>query len=346
MKFPATLLLALLLASSRAEAQQTDERARGAARALAEDGVTALQSGDTNGAIDKLERAYQIVRLPTVGLWSARALAKAGRLVSAAERYVDVTRWSGASDARQAQAQADAARERADLLPRIGTLTLLVEGAQASDVTVTLDGEPVLGALVGASQPVDPKHHVAKATRGADTAEQAFDIAEGQRLSVSLKFGAPSAVAPVAPVASPQPEAAAAPVVAPAAAPPATGGDEGTNKTPSFWNGQRIASVAVGGAGLVSAIVSGVFTGSALSKKSDSKAYCAGSACTDPRGVKDLSDARSAGNIATITGIAGIGLIGAGVVLFLTAPSTSGPSVAVSPGYVTGGGSLLATGSF
>jgi hypothetical protein len=335
-KFPAAIFLALALASSTVEAQQIDERSRSAARELAEQGVTALQSGDTNGAIDKLERAYQIMHLPTVGLWSARALAKGGQLVSAAERYNDVSRWSGGNDARQAQAQADATRERDELLPRIPNVTLAVEGAKASEVTVTLDGEPVLAALVGAPQPVDPKHHVAKATRGAESAEQAFDIAEGQNLSVSLKFGAAAAPAatPTAASVSTQPLAAS------------SGPPEVDKTSSSGWGTQKIIGVSLGGAGLVAAVVSGIFTGSALSKKSDADKYCHGSACTDQKGVNLLDDARSAGNIATITGVAGIALIGAGVVVFLTAPSSKEPSVALAPAYVPGGGSLFATGRF
>jgi hypothetical protein len=336
-KFPAAIFLALALASTRAEAQQIDERSRSAARELAEQGVSALQSGDTNGAIDKLERAYQIMRLPTVGLWSARALAKGGQLVSAAERYNDVTRWSGGNDARQAQAQADASRERDELLPRIPNVTLVVEGAKANEVTVTLDGETVLPALVGAPQPVDPKHHVAKATRGAESAEQAFDVAEGQTLSVSLKFGAAAA----APGATPTPAPVSTQPVGATTAPP-----EADTTPSSGWGTQKIIGVSLGGAGLVSAVISGIFTGTALSKKSDADKYCHGSACTDQKGVNLLDDARSAGTIATITGVAGIALIGAGVVVFLTAPSSKAPGVALAPAYVPGGGSLFATGRF
>jgi hypothetical protein len=345
-KSPAAILLALSLLTTRAQAQQTDDRARSAARALAEDGVTALQNGDTEGAIDKLERSYQIMGLPTVGLWSARALAKAGRLVNASERYNEVSRWSGHSDPRQAQAQADASREREELLPRIPSVTLVIEGAKGGDLKVTLDGGPVLTALVGASQPINPGHHVAAATAGSQSAEQPFDIAEGQKLSVSLKLGAAKAgaAAPAgaaamaaAPVASPKTE--------PAGATPPPSGNAPSDASPSWWNTQKIVAVALGGAGLVSGIVSGIFTASAASKKSDSEAYCNGSACTDPKGVELLSDARAAGNVATITGIAGITLVGAGVVLFFTAPSAS-TSVAVAPGYVAGGGSLTATGSF
>jgi hypothetical protein len=258
--------------------------------------------------------------------------------VSAVERYNDVTHWSG-NDPRQAQAQADAARERDELQPRIPNVTVVVEGAKASDVTVTLDGETVLPALVGAPQPVDPTHHVAKATHGTESAEQAFDIAEGQNLSVSLKLGAPTAPAAATPTPAPAPTA---PVAATTTAPP----EADTTTSSSGWGTQKIIGVSLGGAGLVAAVVSGIFTGSALSKKSDADKYCKGSACTDQKGVNLLDDARSAGTIATITGVAGIALIGAGVVVFLTAPSSKSTGVALAPAYVPGGGSLFATGRF
>lgn len=342
MKSRALLFVAVSLVSAAANAQQVDDRARGAARTLAEDGVTALQNGDAASAVDKLGRAYQIIKLPTVGLWSARALVKAGRLVSAAERYNEVARYSGTGDAKQDQAKADAQREREELLPRLPSATFVIEGAKASEVTVTLDGDPVLPALIGTPIPVDPKHHVLKGTRGEDSVEQPFDIAEGQKLTVSLRLGTNAAPAPA-------PAPAAAPVAAPAtpaATQAAPGADSGTSSGSSFWNTQRTIGVIVGGAGVVSAVVSGVFTAGALGKKSDAKAYCDSGQCTDQKGVDLLSDARSAGNLATITGIAGIALVGAGVVLFVTAPSGDGSKVAVSTSYLPGGGGLLARGSF
>ena len=338
MKFRAHLVLALALSALPARAQEVNDRARGAARQLAEDGVSALQAGDTNTAVDKLERAYQIVRLPTVGLWSARALVKAGRLVSASERYVDVTHWSGASGDvhAQDQAKAAAARERDELLPRIPSVTIGIDGAKASEVAVTLDGEPVLPALIGTAVPTDPKHHVVHGTRGTETAEEGFDVAEGQKASVTLKFGGaqPAVAAAPATPATPLP---------PATPPPAT--DTGTSKGPSFWNTQRVVGVTLGGAGIAAGVVSLVFTASALSKKSDADAFCKEGACTSQRGVDLLSDARSAGTVATITGIAGLALAGAGVVLFFTAPSTH-REIALSPAYLTGGGGLVAGGTF
>ncbi len=299
--------------------------------------MNALQTGDAATAADKLERAYQIVRLPTVGLWSARAFAKEGKLVTAEERYEDVIHWSGTASEmkQQAAAQATAAHERDELLPRLGSVTLNVEGASPSAVNLTLDGETVLAALIGTSLPVDPKHHVLRGTRGTEVVEQGFDVSEGQKTSVTLKFN--EAPAPAAAPAAPTPPAPAPPATAPAVTD--VGADHG-----SWWSPQRTLGVALGGAGVVAGVVSGVFTLQALSKKSDAGKYCHGSACTDSRGVDLLANAHSAGNVATIAGIAGLVLVGAGVTVFVTAPS--GQSVAMAPSYFAGGGGLVATGTF
>jgi hypothetical protein len=339
-KFRALLVAALALAPDLAFAQQVDDRARAAARTLAEDGVNALQSGDTDSAVDKLERAYAIVKLPTVGLWAARALVKAGRLVNASERYNEVTRWSGAPDSRQDQAKADAARENDALAPRIPSATLVIDGAQTSEASVSLDGEAVASALVGTAIPVDPRHHVARATRGTEVAEQQFDVAESQRVTVTLKFGGGAAPPPATTTTG-----TTTTVVNPSATTDAAA-DTGGSK---FWNTQRTVGVAVGGAGVVAAVVSGIFTAGALSKKSDAKdAGCNDDgACTSQKGVDLLSDARSSGTVATITGIAGIAMIGAGVVLFVTAPSSSsGATVGLSTAPLPGGGFLTARGTF
>ena len=344
MKFRALLTLALTLTTATSHAQEADERARSAARTLAEDGVIAYQNGDIPSAVDKLERAYQIVKLPTVGLWAARALVKSGRMVSGAERFQEVSRYKGATDPRQEQAKNDALKEYDQLMPRIPTATVVLEGAKANETAVTLDGETVPSALVGTAIPVDPKHHVMRATRGTDAAEQAFDVTEGQKVTVTLKLGGGASTAAAAPVAA----AAATTTAAPP--PPPPGGDvqaDSGGSSSKFWNTQRTIGVAVGGAGVVSAIVSGIFTASALSSKSDSEVSCKDGNCTTQEGYDALSDARSAGNIATITGIAGIALIGTGAVLFFTAPKAgSGASVGLAPLVVPGGGFLSARGSF
>ena len=66
-------LVALAPASARAQA--VDDATRNAARRLAESGVESYQHGDYEKAVDQLNRAYSLLRVPTIGVWSARALA-------------------------------------------------------------------------------------------------------------------------------------------------------------------------------------------------------------------------------------------------------------------------------
>jgi hypothetical protein len=112
---------ALWLAAGSVRAQAVDDAARGAARTLGYDGVKAYNAGDYAVADQKLEKAYRVVKVPSLGLWSARALVKLGRLVEASERYREVTQLevSGGEQAVQKQAQADAQSELDSLTPRI-----------------------------------------------------------------------------------------------------------------------------------------------------------------------------------------------------------------------------------
>src|SRR5689334_3893827 len=96
------------------------DSARAGARDLGPGGVEAYQGGNYTLATDKLGRAFEILRVPSLGLWSARALAKSGKLVEASERYLVVTRLDASGDiAVQNQAKAEAATEREALLPKI-----------------------------------------------------------------------------------------------------------------------------------------------------------------------------------------------------------------------------------
>jgi Tfp pilus assembly protein PilF len=77
--------------SSVASAQEIDDASRTAARAMGNSGVEAYQAGNYQEAVDRLEKAYGIARVPSLGLWSARALRKLGLLVEAANRYLETS---------------------------------------------------------------------------------------------------------------------------------------------------------------------------------------------------------------------------------------------------------------
>src|SRR4051812_29141942 len=89
----AALPLLLLASAARpAAAQEVDDATRAAARKLGYVGVQAYDAKDYATATDKLEKAFRLYQAPSLGLWSARALVKSGKLVEAQERYLKVTR--------------------------------------------------------------------------------------------------------------------------------------------------------------------------------------------------------------------------------------------------------------
>ena len=144
--------------AGRAQAQELDDQTRSAARELATEGSALYQQSDFEGAYDRFNRAFQLVQKPNVGIWAARSLQRAGRWVEASERFLELERMSlpEGSPPDQLQAVQDAARERRELLGRLPSIKVVVEGADAGSVFVSLNGQLVKPALIGVKQPVNP----------------------------------------------------------------------------------------------------------------------------------------------------------------------------------------------
>jgi hypothetical protein len=299
-----TLLMSQLAWASAAHAEQ-DAATRAAARKLAEDGVAALQSGDAKTAAQKLDKAFRMLMVPSVGLWSGRALIKQGLLVEGMERLLEATRLPSAGDvAVQDRARVDAEKEIEQLRPRIPNLVVVLEGANAAEVALTIDGKPVPNALVGEDMPLNPGTHRLVAKRGDQ--EQALDVslAESERKPVTLRFSVGVRAAPAAP-------AAPLSVGGTAASASDDPGASGTIRRPLAY-----VTLALGGAGLAMGGVTGVI---ALGKRSDldDNPNCADGKCLRSA-EDDVSSLRTFRTLSTVGFIAGGVLAGAGVVLLLT----------------------------
>lgn len=288
--------------SGSARAQQIDDGTRSAARQLATDGSAAYEANDFAQAYDRFNRAYQLVRVPTLGIWAARSLVKLGRWVEASERYLEVERAPLAADApaEHVKAQKDATEERNQLLPRIPSVRVILDGADPSQVFVSLNDELLQAALVGVKRPVDPGKYRVKGVRGEQTAEAALELREGETRDVTLTFTKLSAAPPDAP-----------PMAPPLAAPPLTMRRTGPDHTLSF------VVLGVGGAALISG---GIFGGLAWSQKSDLDAECPDRQCP-PAHHADNNSYGTKKTLSSIGLIGGAALVGAGLVLYFTAPS-------------------------
>jgi len=303
------LVVATLLAlgARPAHAQDIDDASRTAARALGNSGVEAYQAGNYKDASERLEKSYAIARVPSLGLWSARALRQLGLLVESANRYLEtVSLQIPAGDYEiQKQAQADAQKEFDILKPIIPALTIEIKGAKREEVAVTVDGVPLAASLLGEPRLVNPGLHKVAGTHGAVRREAAVLIAEGQKAPAVLDFG-PQAAVKGAPVEE--------------------------DEAGSTQNTLAAVALAAGGAGIVVGGITGVM---ALGKKNtiDSSPACENDRCSDKSLVDSYSTLRT---VSTIGFIVGGVLAATGVTLLLTA----GPSDKPKTGLLIGPGSV------
>jgi hypothetical protein len=313
------------LAASSALAQPVDDATRGAARKIGYSGVEAYQAGNYPTANEKLEKAYRVLRVPSLGLWSARALAKVGKLVEASERYLEVTRLtvSGGDEAVQKQAQGEAQTELDALSPKIPNLIVQLEGASAAEVKVTIDGVVVASDLIGEARPVNPGRHKVEGQRGAQNAVVEATVAEGEQKPVVLRFAGQPGAAPIA-GAAPAPAAQAASSDADVAAKPGSG-----RRTLGY------IAVGVGAAGVVLGGVTGMM---ALAKYSEfeKNPNCLNDQCLASEQDK-VDGYKSLRTISTIGFVGGGVLAAIGIVLVTTAPKDQQPSAALWVGPSSAG---------
>jgi hypothetical protein len=304
---------------------QSEESARQAARKLGNEGIELYEQGEFASAEDRLERAFRVIQVPTLGLWLARARAKNGKLVEASELYLEVSRMSvepGAPDVLR-EAVADAAKEREALDPRIPSLTItLQEGEDTAGIEISMDGNDLRSALLDVPIPVNPGRHEFEVRRRGKKLRGEVELTEGEQRAVALTFRKEPDAGPPASPATPAP---GSPALASAPTSTATTASTVSPGTPqdagNRGNGQRIAAFAmlgVGGAGLAAG---GVLGGLAISQRDDldNSGGCVGERCSTQlqSDVDDYNAMRLGSTIGFAVG--GVG-VATGVTLLLTAP--------------------------
>lgn len=270
------------------------------ARELGASGIELYESGAYPEASQQLERAYQYVKVPTTGLWSARALEKTGDLKGALERYREVVAMP--DDGNESQVFQDArraARQELDfLLPRVPRLVIRLHGARPEEVRVTLDDAPLPTQSIGSELLVNPGTRRIVGWLGQRAERVTLDMPERSSGSAVLDFS------PVAP----EP----APVVATRQA-PAPPPDDG-RKT---WG---YVALGVGGASLVTGVVASVL---ASGQRSELERNCPGEEC--PPAFHGDVDALNTTLTVSLLGYIGAALgLGAGGYLLLTDTDDSG----------------------
>jgi hypothetical protein len=319
-------VFALLVGTWSSAAVAVDKVVVATARELSEQGLAAYDAGRYEEAATKLLQAYGAIKLPTFARNAADALEKQGRLVAAAELYLEATRlepnelWR---DDTQQQAQRDAAKKREALLPRIARVNIMVEGAPTQDAVVTMDVLTVPRALLGTEMLADPgtRHVVAK--WGPKTVEQTVNLADGARMHVTLRFEDAPAKVPGGTLESQDRETQQ----------PRHGGHA--------WRNVGWVGVGVGTAGVVTGAITGLM---AMNKRSQLKdAGCSSTTCSDSKLQGKLDTYNSLRDVSAVSFIAGGVVAVAGVaILVWSSPSDTKASV----GIQVGPRNLLLEGAF
>jgi hypothetical protein len=334
MRAPAILLaVSLVLGNRTASAQPVDDAARAAVRQLAYDGGRAFDAGDYASAVEDFERAYAVLKVPSIGVWSGRSLEKVGRLVAASERYQQVLLLPlpPLEPAVHLKAQADARAYRDALLPRLGYLTIAVVPELPAGASVRVDGHDVPAAILGKELPVDPGTRHVEARSGARMTARDVVFAEGQHQRVELPLEPDSDVAappPVPPPALSPPPAAPPPALAPALAPapPPAVPHASTALRTTGW-----IALGVGGAGVAfGAILGGV----AIGENTSLDGVCTGNVCpASSRGAVDTYRTNRQLSIAGIW-VGGAAAATGGILLLLAPREGAGVSAWIAPGSV------------
>ncbi len=343
-------LMVILLAGSSVRGQTVDAASRAAARDLGTQGVQAYQAGDYAAAKDRLERAYRVLTVPSLGLWYGRALAKQGLIIEASEVFLEVSRLPTSSGDRavQEQAQKDAVAEREPLLARIGGIRIQVENANPQEVEVLVDGAVVSSALLGVDKPTNPGRHQLVGKRGAETVEQTIDLADGEKKPVVLRFSTVAALPPVPPPASSTSAAPPPPPVAPP--PPVTSAEREREGLPPWLT---YAAWGLGGLGV--AVGATTATMAYQLRQGDKMSdACTGEVCSPAvrSDVDRYNNLRLFSTIGFITG--GVGLAAAVTLTWIVPGSSQSESsrAANQPGGVrdlrawVGPNGLAVSGSF
>lgn len=270
-------------------------------------GLELFNRGKYADAYDEFYVADQLGETPQYALYMARCKAKLGELKSARELYRRVATHQLRDDAPAPwrRAQTDAKTELKQIEQKIPKLVVQTD---PKDLDVTLDGRPVLAAVLASPIAVDPGEHRLAGIRG------------DRRVDVKVVVAAGQGTVPVELTLAAVPDARAA-------------------KGP-LWPGVLLTSV-----GVASLAAGAVVGGLALSLDADLQEACPGGACPDAS-VDDADRLDTYEVVSTTTLIAGGVLAAAGVTLWVLRPGGEENEAAAGVGVVATPTSLVLRGRF
>lgn len=292
-----------LIAAERAHAQG-NAADKAAAEALFDRGLALMKEGKLQEACERLEQSQAIERGIGTMLYLAECYEKTGKTASAWALFREAASWAQAAGQSE---RAEAGKRRAERLEKgLSRLTIQVAAvSRVAGLELKDNGAPVHPSVWGVSVPVDPgAHHIEAKAPGyrAWAGDVRVDDNGG-----SAEIGVPALER------LPESELAAAESAKPSAAQPAA--PPAKEKKLSKL---QIASIAVGGAGVVGLALGTGFGVSALNKKDE--ANCDGATCATPEDEDKNNEALTAARACNGLLAAGGVLVVGGLLTFFLAP--------------------------
>jgi hypothetical protein len=316
--------LALAALSPVATAQTSADKA--AAEALFQAGRDLMTAGKFDEACAKFEASQHLDSGLGTLLYLADCYEKAGRIASAWATFREAESIAGGRDDH---GRAEVAKQRYTALePRLSKLSIKVADGNDPATEVRRDGEMIPKESWGIALPMDPGEHTIEASAPGRKPWSSKAVIQGDAQNVPVEVPVLEAAPVEAPKSAPPPPAA--PVSSPpqADAPPARDG-----------SGQRTLGLVVGGVGVVGLGVGTYFGLRAKKKNNDSFDHCLPNdhnQC-DQNGVDLRNSAKSSAGLSTAFMIGGGLVLATGVVVYLTAPSSSPRTGSISGLRVTAG---------
>jgi hypothetical protein len=303
------MAVAVAVALAGRDARAEPMRDQAAALELFNHAKDLQAAGDWDGACAKFQASMDLDPAAGTQIRLARCDAHAGKLARAWADYQAALILNRAltsqGEERREELRQLVERELAALQPRVPRLRVVIRH-RAPEMHLFRNGTPLPVAALDEELPVDPGTvEIAVEAPGYVVVRRSVIAVEGQVVNVEI---------------------ALEPVFDPGATPAG----------PAKMGGRRIAALALGSAGVVGLGVAVGFGVDTLNKVSESSRYCSPApvVCM-PTGGTLLSEASRSQKAGVVSLAIGGALLGAGVVLWLTAPRAPAaprPALAVSPG--------------
>lgn len=336
--FYSSLLLGLLLQAPPLGAQEPSATQIAQARVLAEEGITLAENNDCPGAIEKLARADQLFKAPTILVSLGECRIKLGKLVLGTENLRSALLLPDQGRPPFVEAQQRARRLLDQTLPKIASIRLQIRLPQGVSPRVVVDGEALPTAVLNSDIPVDPGARTVEVTAPGYLPERrSLTITEGgkQTLDIEPKLAPdPCKTTPPAASCAPPPASASAPASAPTT--PLSAPTPPTETGP----GRRYATYGFLAVGAVGLVAGSIFALRVQSKKDDLDKTCENKRC--PISSESIYEAgRTSATFSNVGFGLGLGATAVGLYLLFTAPDPRAAASARTPRIGLGTASTL-----